>query len=138
MQFSKTHMTVKKDICPNFSHWKCFFMFLLCIQWYFPLSKISSFINNLSNYNFMLNRRGLYRSSNCICVQLGVRSGIRTSDSTYTGCLSRLDYYSNYKTHRAFKNVFSLISLKKLFCMFTMLLMKKFEKKAFLNALCVL
>ena len=123
MQFSKTHMTVKKDFCPNVSHWKCFFMFLLCIQWYFPLSKISSFINNLSNYNFMLNRRGLYRSSNCICVQLGVRSGIRTSDSTYTGCLSRLDYYSNYKTHRAFKNVFTLIffTLKKLlFCMFSM------------------
>ena len=40
----------------------------------------------------------------------------------YTGCLSQLDYYSNYKTHRAFKNVFSLVlfTLKKLFCMFAM------------------
>ena len=50
----------------------------------------------------------------------------------HTGCLSQLDYYSNYKTHRAFKNVFSLIffTSKKLFCMFTMFSSWKSLKKS--------
>ena len=73
----------------------------------------------------------------CICLLHAVTGQIDELELNWvdvTGCLSQLDYYSNYKTHRAFKNClfFNFFHIEKVVLyVYYVFIMKKFEKRHF-------